>query len=131
MHVGNGLDRSIGHVHPHAVGLHSLTCEGDAVSYTHLSCHLSLLQGIRDEPRALLHAVPGLDLREMQPREFCCGSGGLWGLKHTDVYKRQVLGIARTFQNIRLFRRLSVLDNVMVSRYCRTRSGLVPIFRCV
>ncbi|NLG67337.1 MAG: ABC transporter ATP-binding protein [Actinobacteria bacterium] len=42
--------------------------------------------------------------------------------------ERTVLGIARTFQNIRLFRRLSVLDNVMVSRYCRTRSGLVPVF---
>ncbi|NLG66275.1 MAG: LUD domain-containing protein [Actinobacteria bacterium] len=60
-----------------------------AVSVTYQdSCHLSLLQGIRDEPRALLHAVPGWDLREMQPREFCCGSGGLWGLKHTELSAR-------------------------------------------
>ncbi len=42
--------------------------------------------------------------------------------------ERTVLGIARTFQNIRLFRRLSVLDNVMVSRYCRTHSGLFSVF---
>lgn len=42
--------------------------------------------------------------------------------------ERTVLGIARTFQNIRLFKRLTVLDNVLVSRYCRTRSGLLPIF---
>ncbi|MBI4492636.1 MAG: ABC transporter ATP-binding protein [Chloroflexi bacterium] len=34
------------------------------------------------------------------------------------------LGIARTFQNIRLFPRLSVLDNVMVGQYCRTGAGL-------
>jgi branched-chain amino acid transport system ATP-binding protein len=42
--------------------------------------------------------------------------------------ERTVMGIARTFQNIRLFRRLTVLDNVMVSRYCRTRSGILPVF---
>ncbi|TAL25245.1 MAG: ABC transporter ATP-binding protein [Nitrospirae bacterium] len=35
------------------------------------------------------------------------------------------LGISRTFQNIRLFREMSVLENVMVSQHCRTRSGLL------
>ena len=39
-------------------------------------------------------------------------------------------GIARTFQNIRLFGRLSVLENVMVARHARTRQGLLgAIFR--
>ena len=32
------------------------------------------------------------------------------------------LGIARTFQNIRLFDNLAVLDNVKIGRHCRTRS---------
>lgn len=35
------------------------------------------------------------------------------------------LGISRTFQNIRLFREMSVIENVMVARHCNTRSGLV------
>jgi branched-chain amino acid transport system ATP-binding protein len=32
-------------------------------------------------------------------------------------------GLARTFQNVKLFPNLTVLENVMVGRHCRTRSG--------
>jgi branched-chain amino acid transport system ATP-binding protein len=34
-------------------------------------------------------------------------------------------GISRTFQNIRLFKEMSVLENVMVAQHARTRSGLL------
>ncbi len=37
------------------------------------------------------------------------------------------LGISRTFQNIRLFKGMSVIENVMVAQHARIRSGLVPI----
>ena len=35
------------------------------------------------------------------------------------------VGIARTFQNVRLFPEMTVLENVMVARHCRTRSGML------
>jgi branched-chain amino acid transport system ATP-binding protein len=35
------------------------------------------------------------------------------------------LGIARTFQNLRLFANMSALENVLVGRHCRTREGVV------
>jgi branched-chain amino acid transport system ATP-binding protein len=51
----------------------------------------------------------------------------LAGLKPHDVAAR---GIARTFQNIRLFANLSALENVMIGRHVRTRATVFgAIFR--
>jgi branched-chain amino acid transport system ATP-binding protein len=40
-------------------------------------------------------------------------------------HRRTALGIGRTFQNVRVFGGMSVLDNVLVGRHCRTRAGLL------
>ncbi len=40
-------------------------------------------------------------------------------------------GIARTFQNIRLFPGMTALENVMVGRHLRTRAGFISAMLCL
>lgn len=48
----------------------------------------------------------------------------------TAVHEVAKAGIARTFQNIRLFAEMTALENVMVGRHVRTKSGLAgAVFR--
>ncbi len=49
------------------------------------------------------------------------------GIKPNKITSR---GMARTFQNIRLFQNMTALENVMVGRHCRTNAGVLgAIFR--
>jgi branched-chain amino acid transport system ATP-binding protein len=59
--------------------------------------------------------------------EFAFDGVRLTGLK---THRVAECGIARTFQNIRLFANMSALENVMVGRHVRTRAGVVgAVFR--
>jgi len=50
--------------------------------------------------------------------------------KPSAVHEVAKAGIARTFQNIRLFAEMTALENVMVGRHVRTHSGLLgAVFR--
>ncbi|MFZ2649587.1 MAG: ABC transporter ATP-binding protein [Burkholderiaceae bacterium] len=50
--------------------------------------------------------------------------------KPSAVHEVAKAGIARTFQNIRLFAEMTALENVMVGRHIRTHSGLIgAVFR--
>jgi glycolate oxidase iron-sulfur subunit len=49
------------------------------------SCHLAHGQKIRNAPRQLLRAIPGLTLKEMPLSDMCCGSAGIYNVLHTDL----------------------------------------------
>jgi branched-chain amino acid transport system ATP-binding protein len=49
-------------------------------------------------------------------------------LRRLRPYQRAALGVSRTFQNVRVFPQMTVLENVMVGRHCRTRVGLLRTF---
>jgi branched-chain amino acid transport system ATP-binding protein len=53
---------------------------------------------------------------------FVFNGASLAGLRPDRV---AAAGIARTFQNIRLFANLSALENVMIGRHVRTRAGVI------
>ena len=54
--------------------------------------------------------------------QFQFAGRDITGLKPHEV---AAAGIARTFQNIRLFANLSALENVMIGRHVRTRAGVL------
>jgi len=60
---------------------------GRVITY-HDPCHLSRGFGVTTEPRALLDAAPGLERREMECADACCGFGGLFSLHHEDLSQR-------------------------------------------
>ncbi len=44
------------------------------------ACHLRHGQKIKDQPRELLAAIPGLEIVEMTRSEWCCGSAGIYNV---------------------------------------------------
>jgi len=46
----------------------------------HDACHLAHAQGVRAQPRALLAAIPGVELLSPAEAEICCGSAGIYNL---------------------------------------------------
>jgi len=46
----------------------------------HDACHLAHAQGVREQPRTVLAAIPGLDLVPLAEADTCCGSAGIYNL---------------------------------------------------
>src|SRR5213083_2122692 len=82
------------------------------------------------ELRGVSHAFGGLTVLEkldldVDRREIVCEGHNIAGMPSHKINR---LGIARTFQTLRLFLNMSVKENVMAVQYGKTRAG---IFRAV
>jgi glycolate oxidase iron-sulfur subunit len=66
----------------------------------HDACHLAHAQRIRSQPRALLKAIPGVELLEVGDGEQCCGSAGVYNLLQPEsadeIGARKVSAVLRT-----------------------------------
>ena len=63
-------------------------------------CHLAHGQKVRAQPRALLAAIPGLRVIEMDGSDRCCGSAGIYNLTQPEMsqelLKEKMISIAAT-----------------------------------
>ena len=46
----------------------------------HDACHLQHAQGVKQAPRRVLGAIPGVDVREVGEADVCCGSAGIYNM---------------------------------------------------
>ena len=53
--------------------------QGLSLTY-HDACHLAHGQGIKEAPRTLIAAIPGVDYRELTESDVCCGSAGIYNV---------------------------------------------------
>jgi len=74
----------------------------DVITF-HDGCHALRELGIHSGPRRLLARVRGLELREMEPAEECCGFGGTFSVKFAElsgaVARAKIDAIVRTGAN--------------------------------
>jgi glycolate oxidase iron-sulfur subunit len=73
----------------HGLRSEGLKPVGKVVTY-HEPCHLCHAQGVSRQPRELIRAIPGVDYREMNEANWCCGSAATFSLKYTEE-SRQIL----------------------------------------
>jgi glycolate oxidase iron-sulfur subunit len=59
--------------------------KGEMVVAYHDACHLAHAQKVRDPPRALLEAVPGLSVVTPAEWELCCGSAGTYNVERPEI----------------------------------------------
>jgi glycolate oxidase iron-sulfur subunit len=52
------------------------------------ACHLSHAQGIRQPPRAMLSAIPGVEILPIEEADICCGSAGIYNLVEADAARQ-------------------------------------------
>lgn len=64
------------------------------------ACHLAHAQRIKQQPRALLAQLPGVELREMAEAGLCCGSAGVYNVTNPresrQLRERKVAHILQT-----------------------------------
>ena len=63
--------------------------EAIAIAY-HDPCHLARGLGVREQPRQVLRAVPGVVLRELTEPELCCGGAGSFAVTQPAI-SQQIL----------------------------------------
>jgi glycolate oxidase iron-sulfur subunit len=66
----------------------------------HDPCHLGRFQKVTNQPRQILHNIPGVEFIEMTESNICCGAAGSFNIGHHDlsmkVLARKMANLAQT-----------------------------------
>jgi L-lactate dehydrogenase complex protein LldE len=82
------------------VGVEKVSARFDGKIVYHPSCHLLRGLNVKDQPQRILDRIEGLEVCEQQGKEECCGFGGLFSVKMSDIsgamMDRKIEGIKAT-----------------------------------
>ncbi|HZR40345.1 MAG TPA: heterodisulfide reductase-related iron-sulfur binding cluster [Ktedonobacteraceae bacterium] len=69
----------------------------------HDACHLAHGQKIKQQPRELLKAIPGITLVDLKEADWCCGSAGIYNITNqemaNELLERKINNVAATGAN--------------------------------
>jgi L-lactate dehydrogenase complex protein LldE len=72
------------------LGVKSVAAHFDGAVTYHDSCSGLRELGVKQQPRRLLASIKGLELREMETPEVCCGFGGTFCVKYPEISNAMV-----------------------------------------
>ena len=96
----------------------------------HDACHLLHAQGVRDQPRRLLAAVPNVELLELNDGGMCCGSAGVYNLVQPEIARqlgdRKVARILDTGADAVVTGNIGCLTQIQM--HLRRQSQELPVY---
>lgn len=82
------------------LGITDLGARWEGALAYHPTCHLHRGLSVDRQPRALLAAVRGAEIRELPEAQDCCGFGGIFSIEHSELsaefLKRKIGNLEKT-----------------------------------
>lgn len=99
----------------------------------HDACHLAHAQGVKAAPRALLRAIPGVELVEIPEGDLCCGSAGTYSLEQPELAAQ--LGVRKARNILGTAPDLIASGNIgchtQIQSHVRRQGSPVPVMHTV
>jgi L-lactate dehydrogenase complex protein LldE len=72
------------------LGVEKVGAKLDGKAAFHTSCHMTRLLGVKEAPMKLLHHVDGLEMKPLPHNYHCCGFGGTFSVKMSQISEQMV-----------------------------------------